>query len=226
MNSSIKKVISTTLVATIISGTVILTNQTSVKASEVSTNLHSILKMSNEDAIKIIEQNYLIRNNDGTFKIHSNAEKVIPQENLKVLSKAMNEVNSKIKSKELYSTKSLDGTIIIDKTNTGLKRSYNGHASNYRWFWWGFVANLDKAGSNMLINDLEALRDASGAVGILAGLASCGIAVAGGAINAGLCIELIRETKNALAETEYGCTIHCYGAPSSAQVYKITAQYD
>ena len=187
-----------------------------------------------EEAIKVIESKYLIKNIDGTMSILDDAKNEIPSNILDDLKTGLENTNNNILQGNLivgteqndFKITANNDNIIIIHSNSLAKSSnlLDNHAYQYSWFWWGFAAWVDSTGTQIMINDLEALRNILLIEGTAAGFLSCGVALSVSLVTAGGCEGLILQAKNALAETG-SSILYCYGSPSASQVYKITSSW-
>ncbi|MEW9700332.1 hypothetical protein [Paenibacillus sp. SI8] len=190
-------------------------------ASKVTTAANAV-----SDQIKLIESKYLVRNNDGTFSIKSdvNSDRSIDKNVLQQIKNGMEQVNGKIRNKELASTQ-----ISTSESASGSKvfsLSANvGNESKYVWHWYGFEKYINASESGIAAAEFGYL-----AAKILAGTAiSAAVPV----------IDIITLPVGGLTGSVVGVwsaacwlgnangrgnIISALGAPSWAQIYSVTVQ--
>ncbi|MGF0110889.1 hypothetical protein [Clostridium sp. SGI.024] len=216
----------------------------SVNSSQVfaATNKKAESIITYEEAIKIIEENYLSLDSNGNFKIDSKAKDVIPEEIYNTLKSGTENINTEINNDNLEVSSSFQGYEVkpvkgskLDAETYSDANSFNAYSSrtynppvidNYTFFWWGYIAEANETAAQIMINELELLIAVSGGVGTIAGYFTVGVTVAlSVAVGVG-CYGLITQIKNSLEITSDGVTIYAYGSPEKGQVYKVTQLYN
>lgn len=191
-------------------------------------------EMTIEEAIKIVEDNYLNVEVDGTFKIDPSAKDVIPEEIYNSLENGVNGTNEQINENKLevsneaegYSVKPVGDFVNSTGYSNISARAYNPPIiSNHTFFWWGYIAEMNNSATNIFINELEWLIYAYGSTGAVAAYFTVGASVVLAAAGGVAAYTLVTQAKNALEITPDGSTIYAYGSPSRGQVYKVTQLY-
>jgi hypothetical protein len=184
--------------------------------------------------IKIIENKYLEQNADGTLAIKETASDEIGKEALDLMYEQIDFVNEKIENNELEFkfTNTADG-VKVETTKQDVskpKRSKRAIGSNifnydfctFSWYWWGFYANVDKTGSQKLVNEYTYLAAEYGAAcGLMAfipgGAVPAGIGLAVTAVSIGDCIRIC-----ANGAVDNGVSVGALGAPSSPKIFHLS----
>lgn len=186
-----------------------------------------------DEAIRIIEDNYLSLDSDGTFKIDSKAKEVIPEDIYNSLNEGMKNVNIEIDNNNLEVFESFQGYEVkpVDELNSEIRvyssRAYNEPIiNNYTFFWWGYIAEANRVATNIFINELENLIYVAGTAGAVGAYFTVGATVLLSAAAGVGAYALITQAKNSLEITPDGTTIYAYGSPSKGQVYKVTQLYN
>lgn len=230
------KILSLTLVLVFTFST--MATQTAFASAKTDNSLSIQLQkhMSVNEAIKIIEANYLHLQKDGTFSIDLRAKEVIPKEILNSLESGMNEINNEIKEKKLIVSHNSKGNNVVSiamEITTKNSIQPNVYAAttspvvnNYKFFWWGYIANANTVATNILINNLEFLIGVCGAEGAVGAYFTVGASVVIAIATGIFAYDLVRQAKNALAITPNGSTFYAYGSPSCGQLYKVTRLYN
>lgn len=156
-SSKLKKIIATVLTVSIIFATTSI-----AMASDNKVNATSQKITDTSQAIKLIEQNFLGVNNDGTSYIDADAAMYIDPKVLDEITTGMNAVNKDI----------LLGVLVRDK-DTNVITSANDEIiplvtieGSYIWTWYGFDFIVDAYNAGLAATELENARD-----DLLAGLA-------------------------------------------------------
>jgi len=226
-----KKITSIMAIALTIVATSSTLGQGVYAAEKPNTNIQQQAQ-SMQDSIKLIESKYLIHNNDGTSSISPKAKNVIPADNLKQITNGMNAINAEIKANNLKVKKNINGeskivsNFKVDNNPFSESKLRASHMSNFTYFWWGFIANVDATGAQQLVADFDAAAYESGAIAIISGAASYGVGTVVCTCNALAAYELKRETLNSIAETPSGVSIYAYGSPKHGQIYKVEQLYN
>lgn len=247
-----KKIISMILLASVTGTTLVALPTDSAYANEISYEKTITTEKENKEIdldsiIKDIENNYLRQNSNGTFYILDAAYEKIDADVINFLKGNMNEINSLIISDQLeFEMKTVNSeTEIINTANnidisnlatntnskgnatTGKILSNYSYCSNYVWYWWGYTTNVNKKGTELLLNQLEYEALVYGAGCGLAALIPGGGAIAaaiaafGGTITYGTAI---KNCKNGIV-TGKGVKVVGVGKPSSGNVLKLSTIY-
>jgi hypothetical protein len=168
-----------------------------------------------KEAIKLIEQNYLTLNPDGTTIINTTASKYIDSKLFKQIETGSQQINKKIKA----------GDLIFDKSTKELHEKQHAKpstyiAGTYIWHWYGFDFVMDAYNSNIFAALLT--QDA----GLLAGGAAIGFLIPGVTV---VCSALSATLAYWSGEAWLGnadgrgCIAYFFGDPSWAQLYSVQA---
>lgn len=232
MNKKIITLIITGLISTSFMG------QTYVSAAEIKKTTvqdEYSKEMSINDAINIVENNYLIQNDNGTFSIDETAKSIIGDNLFLELEKGMNQVNELIGDDLLqvdkngqvtesnYESQNLISSRITDAYGRVLS-SYS-YCSGYQWYWWGFKTNVSKSGSDILSSEITKTIAAVALTGGAAALVP-GFVVPAGIV--GLAVEAWLVSLQVECEKgtkSNGIAVTALGAPSSPQITDINARY-
>lgn len=178
-----------------------------------------------DEAITLIEKEYLITNSDGTHSISKEARKHIDNELLDSIIEGTNYVNQRIVSKELINF-SNSSTLISAARSSG-PFIYDEYVTYYNWQWWGFYANLNYSGAVKLRNDLNiALVKYSGqaltdAIWVVADPTKLSVMLLGvSTVKVLGVMGWIEECNSAISDGQ-GVTVTCTGAPGEAILRKV-----
>lgn len=204
----------------------------SAKAKTDNPNMQAIDMVESDkmaDAIKLIEQKYLVRNKDGTFSMKKNADKHIDSETLESITTGMNQINQMIKNGDLVSQEDL--TVKQTSQYKGAFSNNKGSImtmttvadlGNVVWHWYGFDVWCNSGQSAIMAKILRAcaadIKYASGA-GAVVGYAASG--VYGLTIALGTGFSVYNFTKGAEqcqlgAESGNGSVVYFLGKPTWA----------
>ncbi len=182
--------------------------------------------------IKIIENKYLEQNADGTFMIKNTASDEIDKEALALINEQIDFVNAKIKNGELeFKLNNTENGVKVETTKENVvnmntraigSNIFNNDLCTFSWYWWGFYANVDKTGSQKLMNEYTYLAAVYGSgFGLMAllpgGAVPAAIGVAVTAISVGDCIRVC-----ANGATDNGVLVGALGAPSSPKIFHLS----
>lgn len=232
MNKKIITLILTGLISTSFVG------PTYVSAAEIkktTTQDKYINEMSINDAITIIEDKYLIQNDNGTFSIDEAAKSIIGDKLFSELESGMNQVNVLIENDVLEFDKNRQATKFDqEKQNLISPRATDAYSevlssykycSNYQWYWWGFETNVNPDGSAHLAKEVIktiAMVAAGGAsIGWIPGFA-IPVGIVGAALEAWLVTIHVEFDKGSGAR---GTAVTALGAPSAPQITDANTLY-
>ena len=184
-----------------------------------------------DSIIKDIENNYLRQNSNGTFYILDTVYEKIDADVVNFLKGEMKTVNSE--TEVINTATNVDVSDLATNANskgsatTGNILSNYSYCSNYVWYWWGYTTNVNKKGTELLLNQLEYESLVYGAGCGLAALIPGGGAIAaaiaafGGTITYGTAI---KNCKNGIVSGK-GVKVVGVGKPSSGNILKLSTRY-
>ncbi|WP_368491127.1 hypothetical protein [Clostridium sp. BJN0013] len=220
-----KKTISLILGAAILVSSTITLSTTTVKAQSIpQTQSTSVTKITDiSEAIKLIEQQFLIKNSDGTTTINVQASKYIDSNILEQIEKGSEQINSSIKNGTLiYDKKSntLKSNILIKNSST-IQTMSTTVDGTYVWHWYGFDFVMNGTNSGIFSAKLaqySAVLAAGGVVGsVIPGVAFvCGASSATMAYWSAVAAEGAASGRGSIA--------YYLGDPSWAQLTHVDAR--
>lgn len=220
-----KKTISLILGAAILVSSTITLSTTTVKAQSIpQTQNTSVTKITDiSEAIKLIEQQFLIKNSDGTTTINVQASKYIDSNILEQIEKGSEQINSSIKNGTLiYDKKSntLKSNILIKNSST-IQTMSTTVDGTYVWHWYGFDFVMNGTNSGIFSAKLaqySAVLAAGGVVGsVIPGVAFvCGASSATMAYWSAVAAEGAASGRGSIA--------YYLGDPSWAQLTHVDAR--
>lgn len=166
-------------------------------------------------AIKLIEQHYLVVNENGTSQIKSEANKYIDSSVLNEIKVGTNKVNECISS----------GVLVRDKKTNVIREAkikYGFHVDgSYIWHWYGFDFVMNARNAGIFAAGMGEIS------GKLAGGAAIGGAIPGVSFVLGASAALISvwsSRASAGNSNGRGCIAYFMGDPSWAQLYNVTTR--
>lgn len=234
--------ISALILTGIVSSTIFIT-PLSASAKELNNYSNTTIQnekqtnLSMEQAIHIVEKNYLSQNPNGTFSIKDSAINEIGEDLFYELTDGMEQVNQLISNKALQFYE--NGK--IKKINNNIKESITPryrasdaygkilssykYCSNYNWYWWGFKTNVNKAGCSILSSEINKtiayVATVSGGIAFLPGL-KIPSAIGAGGITYWL---VSLKTEFEKGTNARGATVTALGKPSNPQITDVTTRY-
>lgn len=199
--------------ATVLSGTYAVTVKAqSIQSIEQNQNIKKVT--DSQEAIKLIEEKFLIQNLDGTTSISLEANKYIDSEIFNQIKRGSEQINKKIKA----------GDLIFDRSSKKLNEKKHvspagvNVSGSYIWHWYGFDFVMNSYNSGLAAIQLNTLANQL-AVG-------AGAAVSLGAISvgvaAGITAWMVYGYAGDCQTGQYngnGAILYFYGDPSWAQIY-------
>lgn len=248
-----KKIISGSLALILGVGTFSFASQENVYANELhnsnvkyySSNLNNV--DFNEGIVNVledIENNYAIQNSDGTFSLSSEVYKKYDTEIVDYFKSCMNDINDYIsKGKLSFELRKINNVNRVVNTKVNMTDSdLNGninlrgmvgdvgkivsnysYCSNYEWHIWGFRADVNKTGSQLLVNEYTYLGALYGATfGIVSAIPGVGAIAAAAGVTVGVVTFgwLIKQASNGVAKGK--CRVTGMGKPIAGDVFWIT----
>lgn len=178
-----------------------------------------------EQAIQLIEQNFLGTNKNGTAFIKDGASKYIKAETLEQIRQGMDRINKQIDSGILI--KDTKGKIIKKVSSAGAEstvspmNTINPALGTYTFYWYGFDFTMNAANSMLFSLDLADKAYTLSSGGSVGSLFNGGVAF----VASGMSSLIGRWSTEAAkgSNSGRGSVAKFYGDPSWAQLYSVVA---
>lgn len=207
------------LIATTIVGTPAVANAATIDSSSVQqTETQNQTKITDAgQAVKLIENKFLIKNSNGTTSIDENAKKYINSDTLKVIQSGSEEINEKILSGDLKVIKNTNKLIQV-KPNNQIQTAGVHVDGDYIWHWYGFDFVMDATNAGYAATQFNTWANQSGYGAGVAGVLKGVVISAASGLTSMVCFGYANDCQLG-AQNGRGAILYFYGAPSWAQIY-------